>query len=100
MYGKEVVQKLEQEVRKKGTRFAYIEVGELSGMDVKELDILLKDNVNWEFALVSREAKVKCSCGFEGRPKILERSPEGVLFECPECGDLPEVISGKNIILK
>jgi Zn finger protein HypA/HybF involved in hydrogenase expression len=74
-----------------------IEVGELAGITADHLKEHLLEKVNWVVDTRTREARVKCSCGFEGRPNILERLHDMVIFECPECNEIPEVVEGDSI---
>ena len=51
--------------------------------------------------VVVKKSRVKCECGFEGEARVLERLHDLVIFECPGCGGIPEVLEGKDIkILK
>lgn len=74
-----------------------IEAGELSGIEPKHLEEHLKEQVNWEIKIISKNSKVKCSCGYKGKPKIRQRLHDLVIFECPKCGLIPEVLEGKDI---
>ena len=74
-----------------------IEVGELAGIEAAHLKEHLKNRSNWKINSIKKDAKVKCECGFTGRPKIVERLHDFVVFECPECGETPQIIDGKTI---
>ena len=79
---------------------AYIEVGELFGIEPDHLLEHLKEATSVEFDVMQAESKVKCECGFIGRAKITERLHDMVFFECPKCGEIPKVISGDNIVIR
>ncbi len=78
-----------------------LEVGELAGIEGEHLKEHVVDRFGWDVDIVEKNAVVKCECGFEGRPKILERLHDFVVFECSECGEIPEIVEGEDIkILK
>lgn len=78
-----------------------IEVGDLGGIDGEHLREHIEEMYDFEVEVVVKESKVSCDCGFKGRAKVLERLHDLVVFECPECGGIPEVLEGKDIkILK
>jgi Zn finger protein HypA/HybF involved in hydrogenase expression len=78
-----------------------LEVGELVGIEAEHLKEHLQEKFDWDIKVLKKDALVKCDCGFEGRPKILERLHDLVIFECPECAEVPEILKGKDIkILK
>jgi Zn finger protein HypA/HybF involved in hydrogenase expression len=76
-----------------------IELGELAHVPPEELLACLQELVTWDIESAIVPAKVKCTCGFEGHPKILERGHDYFFIECPECGDIPELVDGKEIKL-
>jgi len=77
-----------------------VEVGDLAHLPAKDLDVALKARVDWNIEIIEKKAHVKCSCGYEGEPKIIEKRHELTLFECPKCGNIPQIIDGDQIILK
>ncbi len=78
-----------------------LEVGELAGIEGEHLKRHIMERFNWAVEIIERMSKVKCECGFEGRARILERLHDLVIFECAQCGWVPEVLEGKDIkILK
>lgn len=79
---------------------AYIELGEIANITKADLSNQLKNLADFNFVITTKDAKVKCSCGYEGSPKVVERQHDIVIFECPLCGNTPEVIEGDKIILK
>ena len=87
-----------QEASKYGNvKELYIEAGELAHVPPEELLDCLKSLVDWKIHFTIVPAKVKCGCGFEGKPKILERSHDSFLIECPKCGNVPNLTEGKDI---
>jgi len=74
-----------------------IEVGELAGIDTHHLIHHMEEHVDWKIDGVTKPAVVKCSCGYKGSPRIRERLHDMVIFDCPECGLIPEALEGKDI---
>ena len=77
-----------------------MEVGELAPITAEELREALAKLVSWKASFTEKPARVKCSCGFQGRPKITAREHDLVLFQCPSCGKVPAVLEGDAILLK
>jgi Zn finger protein HypA/HybF involved in hydrogenase expression len=78
-----------------------LEIGELVGIEAGHLKGHMVESYGWDVEVVVKDAVVECECGFDGRPEVLERLHDLVIFECPQCGGIPEVIDGKDIkILK
>jgi Zn finger protein HypA/HybF involved in hydrogenase expression len=101
MHGIHIAGDLIATARKQGkVKKAYIELGEIANITKADLEKSLKDLADFDFEITEKKAKVKCSCGYEGPPKIIERQHDLVLFECPTCSQKPEVIEGDKIILK
>lgn len=93
----DIIKKAESKGRVKS---AVIEVGDLAHLSAEELEQALKNLVDWNIIIVKRPAKIKCSCGYIGKPKIVEKRHGLTLFVCPKCSSLPKVLSGEDIILK
>lgn len=75
-----------------------IEMGEIADIPPADLlDALNLINENYFYDVIETEALVKCSCGFEGRPKILEKKHAATIFVCPKCNSIPQIISGNEI---
>jgi Zn finger protein HypA/HybF involved in hydrogenase expression len=77
-----------------------VEVGELAEIAGEDLERELREAVKWKVKVLKKEGLVECGCGFKGRPKIIEKSHDFTLFECPRCGDIPTVLDGNKVILK
>jgi len=74
-----------------------LEIGELASVPEDELTECLSRLVKWKIVSKEKPAKVKCSCGFSGHPKVLERGHDYFFIECPKCRKVPEIIDGKDI---
>ena len=74
-----------------------LEVGELAHISKDELEPTLRDMVAWELDLSEEKAECQCDCGYEGVPKVLERGHDVCLYECPRCGNVPELTKGADI---
>ena len=74
-----------------------LEVGELSGIEKDHLKEHLVERTGWIVDVIGIDSKVRCLCGYEGRAKIKERLHDLVIFSCPKCDLLPEVLSGSDI---
>lgn len=76
------------------------EVGDLAGVLPDELKNTLAQLTGWDVKVLKKKAKVKCSCGFEGAPQITAREHDVVLYECPKCQDIPDILEGSEVIIK
>lgn len=74
-----------------------IKVGELAPVTPEQLKPTLKAMVNWDVKIDKEKSKIKCSCGYEGSAKIIERGHDICLYICPKCTKVPEVLAGKDI---
>ena len=77
-----------------------VEVGDLAHLPAEDMEKVLKNMTEWDIKIINGPALVKCLCGFEGEPTILEHKHDFVLYECPKCKKVPKAISGEDIILK
>ncbi len=78
-----------------------VEVGDLGHLPLEELRETLCSMVpDWDVKLVSKKALVQCVCGYHGAPDIIEHKHGQSIWKCPKCGLMPEVVDGKDIILK
>lgn len=95
-----IARKLIEEAEKHGkVKKIVVEVGELGHLPAHELRPTITAMVDWEVELIEKSAIVKCSCGYKGSPKILERGHDMCLFVCPECEEVPRIIEGNQIRL-
>ncbi len=77
-----------------------VNVGELAGIHGDDLERALKGMTKWHITVTEGTARVKCKCGYVGRPNITERAHDFVLFDCPKCRKIPKVVSGDEVVLK
>lgn len=101
MHGIHIAGDLIAKAREQGkVKKAFIELGEIANITKTDLANQMKNLADFEFEITEKKALVKCICGYEGPPEILERQHDIVLFECPVCKIEPAVIEGDKIILK
>ena len=101
MHGIHIAQDLVEQARKQGkVKNMEVEVGGLANITKDDLAKHLQSMADFPFQITEADAEVECECGYKGKPEIIERQHDLVLFTCPECGELPKVISGDKIILK
>lgn len=75
-----------------------LEIGELAHVPADELLECLRAIAKWKINSREIKAKIKCSCGFNGNPAILERGHSSFLIECPKCRNpMPAITEGKDI---
>ena len=77
-----------------------VEVGDLAHLPASEMKQVLEEMTDWKIIVQRKKAIAKCACGYEGEPNIVEHGHDYTFFKCPRCEDIPEVIEGKDIILK
>lgn len=95
----EIISKAESLGKVKGIT---VQVGDLAHLPANEMEDVLKEMCpGWKVKVTRKQAKVKCSyCGYQGEPNILEQRHGYVLFNCPMCSQMPDILEGKDIILK
>jgi len=77
----------------------FLDLGELGHVPPHELLECLKQLVPWKIHAKEIKAKVECSCGFKGKPRILERGHDSFLIECPKCKGMPKITAGTSMVL-
>ena len=121
-----IADKVLREARSAGaSHFFRVEVGELCEITAEELEDGLKrvteiavlDNFNsfgnvvlqksgepdfgeMKFEVDFVESKIKCSCGFLGRARVIDRGHGYCVWDCPSCGasgSRVEVVGGGEI---
>ncbi|MCB9359614.1 hydrogenase maturation nickel metallochaperone HypA [Candidatus Woesearchaeota archaeon] len=101
MHGIHIANDIISKARQQGkVKNAKIIVGEIANITISDLDKQMKNFADFPYEFQEEKAIVKCECGYEGSPKVIERQHDVVLFECPECGKTPEVLQGDKVILK
>ena len=94
-----------EEAKKHGNVEAItVEVGDLAHVPASDLAETLRQMAGadgWNVDVVEKKATIKCSCSYEGEPKILAKEHDNTIFECPKCKDGKlDIIDGDEIILK
>lgn len=84
----------------KKVREVELEVGELASIEAHHLAEHVAETVDWKVHCVEVAARVVCDCGYAGRPRIVEREHDFVLFNCPRCSKTPKVDSGAEITIR
>ncbi|MBR9699167.1 hypothetical protein GOV09_01780 [Candidatus Woesearchaeota archaeon] len=74
-----------------------LEIGQLAHVPGHELIECLERMIDWKINHEERKAMVKCKCGFEGPPTILDRGHDFFMIECPKCKAVPELTDGTEI---
>lgn len=97
--GQFVTQIVKQAQKYGRVRSITIEVGDLAPVRLEDLQTALKAMTGWQVKAVPKQARVRCGCGYEGSPQIVERQHALTLFICPRCGLRPRVWTGKEIRL-
>jgi Zn finger protein HypA/HybF involved in hydrogenase expression len=77
-----------------------VECGELAHLPANDLQKALKSLGKFEVKVSEMPAVVKCGCGHVGRPKIELHSHDATIYFCSKCGSVPEIMSGKDIMIK
>ncbi len=77
-----------------------VEVGQLGHLPINEMRDVLEELVDWKVTVIEKKAVVRCKCGYEGDPKVLEKGHDHNVFICPKCENIPEVLEGEDIVLK
>ena len=95
------VQHIIEEAKKHGkVKEVTIEMGELCDLHDHDIKKKIEDLTGWKVNFSQTKSKVKChECGYEGEPKIVEKTHEQVIYTCPECDHKPKVLEGEELIL-
>lgn len=98
MHEVEIVGKIVKEAKKAGaSKSIVVNVGELCEITAKEVEDTLRKLVDWNIKINNVKSKVKCSCGYVGSAKIVDRGHGYCYFRCPECNKNPIVLEGGEI---
>lgn len=100
IFAKQIIEEAEKQAAGRKIKSITVEVGDLAHVPLDDLKHILDRMVRYNVNYLPKKAKVKCSCGFSGEPEILEKGHDLNIFTCPECGKVPKVIEGDQIILK
>jgi hydrogenase nickel incorporation protein HypA/HybF len=97
---KDIIAAAEEAAKGRKISSITVEVGDLGHLPAWEMKQALEAIAKYKVDVKEIRAEVKCECGYSGEPEIIEKHHGHTLFECPECGNLPEVLSGEDIVLK
>ncbi|MFH1376225.1 MAG: hydrogenase/urease maturation nickel metallochaperone HypA [Candidatus Woesearchaeota archaeon] len=93
-----IANKIIEEAKKQGaSKSMKIEVGELCELTALEIEEALRKLIDWNLEVNFVKSLVKCSCGYEGSARIVERGHGFCYFNCPSCGGNPKVLKGGEI---
>jgi Zn finger protein HypA/HybF involved in hydrogenase expression len=74
-----------------------VEVGELSTLTPDELKAELEAHTKLKVTTKYVNARVKCVCGYVGRPRIVVKGHGYCYFNCQKCSTKPDVLEGGEI---
>ena len=78
-----------------------IEVGDLAHLPADEMKDVMEKMTDWKIKVIKKPATIVCTCGYSGKPKILQQLHDHNLYECPKCAKaMPVILDGHQIILK
>jgi Zn finger protein HypA/HybF involved in hydrogenase expression len=98
VFAKQIIEAAEAQGKVKGI---VIEVGDLAHVSAEEMkEVMERLKPDWEIKTVEKKALVRCKCGYEGEPDIKEHSHDHTVFFCLRCEEVPEILEGKDIVLK
>ncbi len=102
MHEQAIAQQIILEAQKQGNVKAItVEVGDLAHLPAGEMREILVKMTDWKVEVRSKKAEVRCKCGFEGEPRILQQLHDHSVYECSKCGaTMPEIVAGDQIVLK
>ena len=81
----------------RGVKGIVLRVGDLATVKGPEIREKLVALTGWKVKIVKEAARVKCACGFTGKPSVLERGHDFVLFICPNCQSVPRIVKGGGL---
>ena len=96
VYAKKVIEEAEKHGEVTGIKLLVGELAPITAQELKEAIHNLRPD--WEIEVEEQPAKVECVCGFTGRPEIIERAHDHVIYKCSKCGNLmPTPLEGNKI---
>jgi Zn finger protein HypA/HybF involved in hydrogenase expression len=96
-----MIQELIKQAKSQGeVKSILIELGALAPIEPDHLKTHLQQHVDWDIKIIQKSAKIRCACGYIGKPQIIARTHELVISACPKCSKPPVEIEGDKIILK
>lgn len=76
-----------------------VEVGELAHIPAHDLLPTLTEMAPCPVEIKETKSEVECVCGYKGPAKVTEKGHDFTAFECPECGKIPRILKGEEIVL-
>jgi hydrogenase nickel incorporation protein HypA/HybF len=74
----------------------HVDVGELAMVNPEQVEflftVIIEEDPLFQGATLSCryvDAQTRCTCGYEGKER----------FVCPQCGKLPEIVAGQEIVV-
>lgn len=94
-----IAQNIITEAEKHGAvKEVQLEIGELAHVPGTDLIACLERlKPDWKIHWKEIPAHIACNCGFAGHPAVLERGHDSYLYECPECGEIPDLTDGTTV---
>jgi hydrogenase nickel incorporation protein HypA/HybF len=75
----------------------YVDVGEMAMVNPEQVEFLFMIIIEEDplfkdarLSCINVETHSRCACGYEGKER----------FVCPGCGKIPEIIAGREIVVK
>jgi len=84
-------------VNKEQVKGISVEVGELAGIEAEHLKEHLIEETGWDIEVTTHPGVVLCDCGYKGTPVIKQRLHDMVIYECPKCKQIPQILEGQHI---
>ncbi|MEK6968516.1 MAG: hydrogenase/urease maturation nickel metallochaperone HypA [Nanoarchaeota archaeon] len=102
MHEQAIARKIIEEAELHGSvKSIRVECGELAHLPASDLSKMLRNMAQFEVEVDEKPAIVACGkCGFKGSPSIEMKGHDFSVFFCRKCGAVPEIIDGKEIVLK
>lgn len=101
MHETKIAQDIIAQAKRRGNvKKAIIYCGALAHLPAHELQHVMEVMAPFAVEVKETPAKVSCSCGYEGEPKIEMHSHDLAIYFCPRCMRVPTVLEGTDIMLK
>lgn len=95
-----IIDQVKQKAKDKEIKYIIIEVGKLAPITAAELKNKIVEMTGWTVRAKSLRAKIRCRCGYNSVPEIMERTHETAIYSCPKCeAFMPKIVHGDNIKL-
>lgn len=109
---REIIERVADEAkRREGSRVRSVtlEIGELTFLGIEQMRFAFKaltENTSVggaELKISEERGEIECECGYRGPVKFSETPSYHRMFPliaCPECGERPEIVSGKECVVR